>query len=67
MAKKVLVGQLVDYYWDLNDTIETIEMMGNISSEEITELRNLQISLDTILTNVSKRWAKGKKDDVRNT
>jgi hypothetical protein len=65
MADRKLVGQLVEHYWELNDTIETIEMLGNFDVEEITLLRDIQIDLDKILTNSSKRWAKGIKERVK--
>ncbi len=59
MANRKLVGELVELYYELDDTISTME--GSLSGENITELRNLQIKLDKLLTNISKRWAKGKR------
>lgn len=57
MNNKVLIAEIVDFYWELDDTIES--MAGNL--EETVPLRDLQIKLDKILTNSSKRWARGKK------
>lgn len=61
MNNKVLVGQLVDFYCELESTIIELTLIGGVSGEEIAELNNLKIHLDKILTNSSKRWAKGKR------
>lgn len=59
-ANKVLVAQMVDFYWELDETLEG--MAGRVGSDEITELKDLQIKLDNILTSSSKRWAKGLRE-----
>lgn len=58
---KKLVGELVDYYYKVEDTKEAMEAIGRVSSDEITMMSDLLIDLDAILTNVSKRWAKGNR------
>lgn len=59
MDNKVLVGELVDYYYKLEDAQMVAVFSGDIESTiVITDLLN---DMDRILTNVSKRWAKGKK------
>jgi hypothetical protein len=65
MPNKPLITELVDFYYQIEDTINVIAMMGNINIEELTLLLNLKIQLDTILTNVSKSWAADKFADTR--
>lgn len=60
MNDKVLVAKLVDFYWEIDETIEGLA--GRVGSEEITEIKDLQLKLDVILTNSSKRWAKGLRE-----
>jgi hypothetical protein len=60
MTSKPLVGELVDYYLELDNIIAELE--GVIPTEHIVRLKNNQIRLDKILTNMSKRWAKGKRE-----
>lgn len=62
MENKVLVGKLVEHYWNLQDTKDTMEILGNVTDEEIAMLNNLLLDADRMLTNISKRWAKGLRD-----
>jgi len=67
MAHKKLVGELVDYYYEVKETKETMEIIGRVGSDEIAMMNDLLLDLDKILTNVSKRWAKGNREPVQNT
>jgi len=56
---RVLVSKLVDYYWNVKDTRDTMALIGRVGSDELTMMDDLLIDLDKILRNISKPWAKG--------
>jgi hypothetical protein len=61
MSQKKLVGEIVDYYYKVEAVKEQMEINGRVGSDEIVMMSDLLIDLDRVLTNVSKRWAKGNR------